>query len=674
MHGERTERSAPVHTLRYVPAHRTVSNAPGQAELLPRYLFALRLIEGRRVLELGAVSSTDGLSALFLSRRGARTVVACDASTEAIARAEQTLGNSRLQFRIDHRSLKPQSFDVVLVADLAPLSAESDLEDVTRLLDRDGYFVGGLRTSRGPSFAGPPARGGPTREVIVERLAKRFASIQIVRQAVAGGYQLAVDGAAEVKLDGSLAGELEPAYFVFVAGPEPAPLSGVRWIQLPSELTELALRRAGSTGHDPELVKRLQAELHETRIELVNRQAEVHELSRQLGKLEKEHATSNRPPSGAGDKELLGLLETAHAQLKRAAEELRAAQREALEAQKKLAAAEARYETEAQERAQLSLRCAELTARLDAVATREAQTDVGQMAELARRCTELSARVDELQARLAAESSRAHELEAQLATETARVRQLEEQLATESSRTETLKERLLAAEAERERLETHAGELEGHLASQRAELRAREQTVAQLQQEIEGKDARLDALSTQLGEVHAALDSREARVGELERRLTSTAAELDRARARISELQADLARADEHQKQVVAAVERQVKDVEAQKAAALASADRERARVRELEAALEQERANLRKLESRTQSAESAAEESRRRLAEGDAEEVDSLSRQVQSLMREVNFVAQERDELDKKLANEKLERARLERALTARTGAKPKP
>ena len=71
----------------------------GQSELIPRYIFAESFFARRRVLEIGAVASTQGLSARFLLDRGARSVVACDSDAAAVEAATQAVGTPGLRFR-----------------------------------------------------------------------------------------------------------------------------------------------------------------------------------------------------------------------------------------------------------------------------------------------------------------------------------------------------------------------------------------------------------------------------------------------------------------------------------------------------------------------------------------------------------------------------------------------
>jgi len=108
----------------------------GPSELLPRYIFAESLVARRRVLEVDAVASTGGESARFLLERGARVVVACDADLSAVQAAQKAHGGPALRFRANvYEDLEPGSFDLVLVADLAPyVRAPALLAELARLV------------------------------------------------------------------------------------------------------------------------------------------------------------------------------------------------------------------------------------------------------------------------------------------------------------------------------------------------------------------------------------------------------------------------------------------------------------------------------------------------------------------------------------------------------------
>src|SRR5512146_2992887 len=99
----------------------------GAGDLLARYSFIEPLLEGRRVLEVGAARATDGGSALFLAERGAAAVLSIEASEEDLATAREAGHHPFVQFRAsDPADLRPGAFDLVLVADGAALARAPD--------------------------------------------------------------------------------------------------------------------------------------------------------------------------------------------------------------------------------------------------------------------------------------------------------------------------------------------------------------------------------------------------------------------------------------------------------------------------------------------------------------------------------------------------------------------
>src|SRR5215472_12991891 len=127
----------------------------GPSELLPRYIFAEPLFADRSVLEIGAVASTGGRSAQFLSARGARSVLACDSDLGAVDAAQRALGGPDLHFRANvFDDLGSGSFDVALVADLSDYVRSPDLiRELRRLLGDAGFLLGGLRNPAGLALA-----------------------------------------------------------------------------------------------------------------------------------------------------------------------------------------------------------------------------------------------------------------------------------------------------------------------------------------------------------------------------------------------------------------------------------------------------------------------------------------------------------------------------------------
>jgi golgin subfamily B member 1 len=213
----------------------------GQSELLPRYIFAESLYARRRVLEIGGVATTEGQSAQFLALRGARLVVAADADSAAVQRAQAKLGTPTLRFRPPiFDDFETGSFDLVMVADLAPyVRAPELLRDIARLVARNGVLMGGLRNPSGLALSTmlEPEEGDapPTYGQLLDALQGYFRSIEVATQSPVVGYQLAFERGDGLQVDGSLAGHSEAAYFVVLAGHEPVRSFDPTWVQLPPE-------------------------------------------------------------------------------------------------------------------------------------------------------------------------------------------------------------------------------------------------------------------------------------------------------------------------------------------------------------------------------------------------------------------------------------------------------
>src|SRR5512136_1672515 len=99
----------------------------GAGDLLARYSFIEPLLDGKRVLEVGAAHATEGGSALFLAERGAAAVLSIEAADGDLAAAREAGHHPFVQFRATAPSdLRPGTFDLVLVADGAALAREPD--------------------------------------------------------------------------------------------------------------------------------------------------------------------------------------------------------------------------------------------------------------------------------------------------------------------------------------------------------------------------------------------------------------------------------------------------------------------------------------------------------------------------------------------------------------------
>ncbi len=264
----------------------------GQSELLPRYIFAESLYARRRVLEIGAVASTLGQSARFLSTRGARVVVAADSDLQAIQEAQAKLAGPNLRFRPPvFDDFEAGSFDLVMVADLAPyVVAPELLKDLARLVARGGYLMGGLRNPAGLALSNvidpEEATPTPTYGQLLDALTVHFKSVEVATQSPVLGYQLAFERGEGLQVDGSLAGTSEAAYFIVVAGQEPARSFDPTWVQLPPEplaFTGGRLEDFSTRARDwRERSERMKDALQKKTVELETRQADLRETSGQL--------------------------------------------------------------------------------------------------------------------------------------------------------------------------------------------------------------------------------------------------------------------------------------------------------------------------------------------------------------------------------------------------------
>src|SRR5512138_513683 len=99
----------------------------GAGDLLARYSFIEPLLEGRRVLEIGAARATEGASALFLAERGAAAVLSVEAEEADLEAARRSGRHPFVQFMATPLSeLRAGTFDLVLLADGSALGPTPD--------------------------------------------------------------------------------------------------------------------------------------------------------------------------------------------------------------------------------------------------------------------------------------------------------------------------------------------------------------------------------------------------------------------------------------------------------------------------------------------------------------------------------------------------------------------
>src|SRR6266568_489292 len=248
----------------------------GAGDLLARYSFIEPLLEGRRVLEIGAANATSGGSALFLAERGAAAVLSLEEGGADVATARESGHHPFVQFRSGSPDDLPSgAFDLVLVSDGAVLGREAGrIAALRRLLAAGGRLVTAFPAGGSglAEIAGEPAPEElPSYEGIVGALADHFALVEVATQSPTVGWviALAADGEEpDVAMDGTLAGTPETAAFLAICGEEPCGLSGLQIVALP---TGPLLESGGAARGALEAADEARAERNEVQAQLAAR-------------------------------------------------------------------------------------------------------------------------------------------------------------------------------------------------------------------------------------------------------------------------------------------------------------------------------------------------------------------------------------------------------------------
>ncbi|MBI5070073.1 MAG: methyltransferase type 11, partial [Deltaproteobacteria bacterium] len=241
----------------------------GTGELLARYSFVEPLLAGRRVLELGGAARSGGETALSIAERGAAAVLSIDDDPAVVDAARRDHAHPFVEFRAARvQDLPRRSFDVVLLADGAPLATDPELvAALSDLLSPRGYLVAALAVPGATglaTLAGDPGPGPqPGYEAFVGALSARFPSVEVATQAAAVGWVLAMSGAEDpdLAIDGAAAGVPEAAAYLAVCGPAPSRLDGMVLVTLPHRTLadraraaqEAARAHAGCAAREAEL-------------------------------------------------------------------------------------------------------------------------------------------------------------------------------------------------------------------------------------------------------------------------------------------------------------------------------------------------------------------------------------------------------------------------------------
>jgi golgin subfamily B member 1 len=548
----------------------------GQSELLPRYIFAESLYARRRVLEIGAVASTLGQSARFLSTRGARVVVAADSDLQAIQEAQAKLSGPNLRFRPPvFDDFEAGSFDLVMVADLAPYVVAAELlKDLARLVAKGGYLMGGLRNPAGLALSNvidpEEATPTPTYGQLLDALTVHFKSVEVATQSPVLGYQLAFDRGEGLQVDGSLAGNSEAAYFIVVAGQEAARSFDPTWVQLPPEplaFTGGRLEDFSTRARDwRERSERMKDALQKKTVELETRQADLRETSGQLEATKEAVARLTAQLESHRDRpEALRDREDLAQRVRRLEAELTVLRERAIDAEGRATAAKAEHDAlqRAQKDAAITTLAAQEQIRLERARREEVATQLEDArTRLARAYEELKkAQEDVITERLerertlaAAERARESMSSTEADLEAARQRELaladartqsllaieglEHSLAEARAQVASMRDESSRKEAERLSLarsfeveSTHRRDLEKELQREVTKARELEQALAERQTAITGLETELQSAASSharaLRDIETLASSERTwreLAGQYEQRLTETSA------------------------------------------------------------------------------------------------------------------------------------------------------
>src|SRR5512142_3096259 len=200
----------------------------GAGDLLARYSFIEPLLEGRRVLEIGAARATDGASALFLAERGAAAVLSIEPQEADLEAARRAGHHPFVQFHAAlPQSLRAGAFDLVLLADGSSLaSAPDQVPELRRLLAPGGRLVPAIPAGGAglPDVAGEAPQGEPPPyEPFVNALADHFPLVEVAAQTATVGWVFGIpaDDEPDIAMDGTLAGTPDTTSYVAIAGEEP---------------------------------------------------------------------------------------------------------------------------------------------------------------------------------------------------------------------------------------------------------------------------------------------------------------------------------------------------------------------------------------------------------------------------------------------------------------------
>src|SRR5450432_325150 len=619
---------------------------------LPLYAYLEPLMEGRRVLEIGAGL---GVGAAYLAGHGAAEVVGVDTDVTLVERARARNGAANLAFRAVGSLLEVvpgAPFDVVVVPECEALLRRPEaIPSLGRMLAPGGrlVLVAGSADRQAAAGSGRAAEGGVGYYELSDALLPHFAAVQMFGVTPFAAFGVVeFEGAGEgLRVDSRLVegGVEPPGAYVAVAGTERAADLGYALVQVPFAPIEakLSADAGGLPGQGPlpgeeDRGATSRLEVTERRLDEVERRGRAREdeletraseLRRKLEDASAQSDSAMRIARAQGEE-----MEELRGRLRRAAEDRASLDDELAKLRRALADADESVMSLTRKTAEeMSAVAARMAASLRAPI--EAAVPPQELQRLRQDVTEAEARASAAEQRLEDVATVGRERQAALDDVLERLRQSEEATARERREVERLRAQVLSAGGqsrtldERESTIVRRDERIAKLEGEKQELVWRLSELEEKLRQTIGRAVVADKTGlNQADELDAAREARARAAEEFHKAAGTHVAEITELRASVAE-----------QSALVAELEDAVRVADAAAAAATADAATLRKSSKGLEEADRARRTRLAELEGKLL----RLEHEKKQATQGNGAGVESAD--TSALERRVAEISRERDE-----------------------------
>src|SRR5450432_777204 len=624
---------------------------------LPLYAYLEPLMEGRRVLEIGAGL---GAGAAYLAGHGAAAVVGVDTDVALVERARARNGAPNLTFRAVGSLLEivpGAPFDVVVVPDCEALLRRPEaIPALGRMLAPGGrlMLVAGSADRQAAAGPGHVSEGGVGYYELSDALLPHFAAVQMFGVTPFAAFGVVeFEGAGEgLRVDSRLVegGVEPPGAYVAVAGTERAADLGYALVQVPFAPIEakLSADAGGLSGlgavpveEDRGATSRL--EVTERRLDEVERRGRVRvdeletrasELRRKLDDASAQSDSAMRIARAQGEE-----MEELRGRLRRASEDRASLDDELAKLRRALADADESVMSLTRKTAEeMSAVAARMAATLRAPAPAAAPPQ--ELERLRQDVSEAEARASAAEQRLEDVATVGRERQAALDDLLERLRQSEEATARERREVERLRAQVLSAGGqsrtldERESTIVRRDERIAKLEGEKQELVWRLSELEEKLRQTIGRAVVADKTGlNQADELDAAREARARAAEEFHKAAGTHVAEITELRASVAE-----------QSALVAELEDAVRVAEAAAEAATADAATLRKSSKGLEEADRTRRTRLAELEGKLLRLEHEKKQAAAVAPAASGAEAQALERRVAEVTRERDAAAADRD------------------------------